>query len=113
MDRHSLAGSLLTLCALTNVHLAAQQFPTGTFSAEFNDGSTGTVEISGPDAGGNYTVKLPVDGISLSGPMRLKDGHLVGTSPLLLIQHSSTNGDCVVLGLLTSGYVTGSAQKGC
>jgi hypothetical protein len=103
---------LVLLGALCAAPAVAQQFPTGSYSVEFNDGSTGTLDISGP-TNGNYTVKLTVGGISTTQTMRLKDGHLVGTDPLILIQVSSTSGDCTKLGLVTSTGLTGSGSKGC
>lgn len=95
-------------CLLAAAPLAAQ-FPTGTFSVEFNYGTTGTLEMSGP-ADGNYTVELTVGDVATTQTMRMKDGHLVGADPLTLIQDSSTEG-CVKLGLATSTGLTGSASQ--
>jgi len=116
LDLHGHTHSLTRLaiiCALTAAPpILAQTFPTGAFSAEFKNGTTGTLDISGP-VNGNYTVKLTVGGITSTQVMRVRDGSLVGVDPLILIQHSSTSGNCVTLGLATSTGLTGSAKKGC
>lgn len=88
------------------------QFPTGSYSVSFNGGATGTLDVSGP-SDGSYTVKLTVGGISTTQKMKLKDGHLVGFGPLMVIQVSSTSGDCIKLGLVTTEGEVGGAQKGC
>lgn len=58
-------------------------------------------------------MKLTVGGISTTQKMKLKDGHLVGFVPLVVIQVSSTSGDCIKLGLITTDGEVGAAQKGC
>lgn len=108
----SLSLSRLVLIGALCAAPAVAQFPTGSYSVSFNGGATGTLDVSGP-SNGSYTVKLTVGGISTTQKMKLKDGQLVGFGPLMIIQVSSTSGDCIKLGLVTTEGEAGGAQKGC